>query len=84
MVAGFVEVAENEDVRDCESLQPSELFSPTVQNGTDSARSVARMEGQSSVCFRAADDPWSDGKKKATVRISFTTLLDVCSRFTYV
>jgi len=33
MVAGFVEVAENEDVRDCGGLQPSELFSAALQAG---------------------------------------------------
>ena len=41
VVAGDAEVELRE-------LQPSELFSPTVQDGTDSARSVASMEGQGS------------------------------------
>jgi hypothetical protein len=40
MVAGFVEVAENEDVRDCGGLQPSELLSAAFYRGTDPARRV--------------------------------------------
>jgi len=39
----------------CGGLQPSELFGPTLQNGTDSVRSVASMEGHSSDCLRVAD-----------------------------
>jgi hypothetical protein len=47
MVAGFAEMIEREEDFSCDGLQPSELFSGALQDGADSARSVASsMEGQ--------------------------------------
>jgi hypothetical protein len=51
-------------------LQPSELFSPAVQDGTDSARSVARLEGQGAPGFRVADDSEVDGDKPVSRYLS--------------
>jgi hypothetical protein len=48
MVAGFAGIAERKEILVVGGLQPSELFSPAVQDGTDSAFSVASMEGQGS------------------------------------
>jgi hypothetical protein len=44
------------DIFGCGGLQPSELFNPAVQGGTNSACGIAKMERPgASDCFRLTD-----------------------------